>query len=84
MVSCKDVGARLGSFLRGELSFPDRFAIHRHLAHCPNCARLVEEGRDALNVSKSALTRAADPVADEVPEQLVRAILVTCRGAHRA
>lgn len=82
MVSCKDVGGRLGPFLRGELSFPDRFATHRHLANCPRCARVVEEGRDALNVSKSALSRTVDPVADEVPEQLVRAILVTCRGAH--
>jgi anti-sigma factor RsiW len=82
MVSCKDVGARLAPFLRGELSFSDRLAIHRHLARCEQCARQVERGRDAMDVSKSALASAVDPIADEVPEQLVRAILVTCRGAH--
>ena len=65
----------------GELSFPDRMAIHRHLAHCQRCSRMIEQGRDALDMSKSALAAAVDPVAEEVPDQLVRAILVTCRGA---
>lgn len=82
MIGCTDVDARLASFLQGELSFPDRMAIYRHLAHCQRCSRVVEQGRDALDVSKSALAEAADPMPDEVPEQLVRAILVTCRGAY--
>lgn len=82
MVLCKDVAARLAPFLQGELSFQDRMAIHRHLAQCQRCSRMVERGRDALDMSKFALTTAVDPVADEVPEQLVHAILVTCRGAH--
>lgn len=82
MISCKDVDARLAPFLLGELSFPDRMAIYRHLSHCGRCSRRVEQGRDALDVSKSALSQAADPSADEVPDQLVMAILTTCGCAH--
>lgn len=82
MLICKDVTARLGPFLRGELPYPERFSVHHHLASCAQCGRMVERGRDAMNLSKAAAASAADPGPDEVPEQLVRAILVTCRGAH--
>ena len=82
MIGCTDVGARLAPFLRAELSFPDRMAIHRHLAHCQRCSRMIEQGRDALDMSKSALAATIDPVADEVPEQLVRAIWLVCHSAH--
>lgn len=78
MIGCTDVGARLSPCLQGELPFPERMAIHRHLAHCQRCSRLVEQGRDALNVSRSALAQTTDPIADEVPEQLVRTILLAC------
>lgn len=82
MILCKDVSTRLAPFLQGELSFPERMAIHRHLARCRQCSRMAERGRDALDMSKSALATAVDPVADEVPEQLVWAIWSVCHPAH--
>jgi predicted anti-sigma-YlaC factor YlaD len=78
MVSCKDVGARLSPFLQGEMPYPERISIHQHLANCAQCGCMVEQARDALDVSKSALAHATDPVADEVPENLVNAIWSAC------
>jgi len=79
MLSCRDVKSSLNPYLRGELSYPDRLEFHRHLAGCAACARLVERGRDALDVTRSAFASATDPAPGDVPESLVTAILVTSR-----
>jgi anti-sigma factor RsiW len=78
MLICRDVAVRLAPFLQGELSLPDRLSIHQHLAGCPQCRRAVEQGRDALEISRSACAAAQDPRADDVPVQLVQAIWVAC------
>lgn len=74
MMSCRDVGEHLGVFLRGELPFTERLEFHRHLAGCPACHDTVEHARDAIDLSRSACSAAADPMPDEVPDLLVAAI----------
>lgn len=74
MMSCRVVGEHLGVFLRGELPFTERLEFHRHLAGCRACHDRVEKARDAIDVSRSACSGAADPVPDEVPDGLVAAI----------
>jgi len=80
MMSCRDVDARLAPFLRAELSFPDRLAVHRHLAGCHKCSRAVERGRDVMAVSKSACAAASDPKPEDVPLQLLNAVRAMCHG----
>ena len=74
MMSCRGVGEHVGVFLRGELPFPGRLEFHRHLAGCPACHDRVEQARDAIDLSRSACSGAADPVPDEVPDALLAAI----------
>lgn len=80
MMSCRDVEARLAPFLQAELSFPDRLAIHHHLAGCQECSRVVERGRDVMAVSKSACAAASDPKPEDVPLQLLNAVWAMCHG----
>jgi anti-sigma factor RsiW len=82
MMSCRDVGEHLGVFLRGELPFTERFEFHRHLAGCVACHDAVERARDAMDLSRSACSGAADPVPDEVPDLLVAAIRSFRRDAN--
>lgn len=82
MLTCRDVAARLAPFLQGELSSPDRLSVHQHLAGCMQCSRAVEQGRDALEVTKSACAAEQDPRPDDVPLQLVQAIWVACYCAR--
>ena len=79
MMTCREVNLLLKPYLHGDLPFTERIEFHRHLALCAGCARSVEQARDALDLSRSACASAQDPVPDDVPEALVRAILVTSR-----
>ncbi|HEY2589879.1 MAG TPA: anti-sigma factor [Tepidisphaeraceae bacterium] len=82
MMSCRDVGGHLRAFLRGELPYTERLEFHRHLAGCAACNHSVERARDALALSRSACSAAADPVPDEVPDLLVAAIWTVSRAAR--
>ncbi len=46
-----------------------------HLAQCPECVAYVDSYRMAIQLGKEAFTFSEDQVPDEVPEDLVRAIL---------
>lgn len=79
MMSCREVNRILEPYLRGELSYTSRIEVQRHFAACASCARMAEQARDALDVSRSFSADAADPAPDDVPDSLLAAILVTSR-----
>jgi anti-sigma factor RsiW len=78
-MTCREVQDGLRPFLKGQLSATDLFDFHRHLSGCPTCAKNVEQARDAMSLSRSACQDVQDPMPDEVPETLVRAIQITSR-----
>ncbi|HSU68331.1 MAG TPA: zf-HC2 domain-containing protein [Tepidisphaeraceae bacterium] len=77
LMICRDVQRLMTPFLRGELQGEERFGVHRHLATCAVCAAAVERARDAYEMTRDACAKECDPVPDEVPEPLIRAIWVT-------
>jgi anti-sigma factor RsiW len=78
-MTCREVRNALRPFLRGQLSATELFDFHRHLSGCSSCAQNVEQARDAMSLSRSACEEVRDPLPDEVPEALVRAIQITSR-----
>lgn len=82
MLMCRDVRNLLHPFLRNSLPADTRLNVHHHLATCAECSLRVEQARDAFDLSRSACASAADPIPDDVPEPLLRAIWMTSH-AHR-
>lgn len=78
-MKCREVQNALRPFLKGQLSATELFDFHRHLSGCLACAQNVEQARGAMSLSRSACEEVRDPMPDEVPDTLVRAIQITSR-----
>jgi anti-sigma factor RsiW len=73
-LTCGEFVEFLDDYLAGALG-PQRLAsFNEHLAACPSCVGYMKTYRETIRLGKSALA-ASEPVPDEVPEELVRAIL---------
>ena len=73
-ITCRGVVDFLDRYLTGGLD-PDEVAkFERHLSECPPCVAYMHTYQAATAVSKAALT-GRDEVPEDVPEDLVQAIL---------
>jgi anti-sigma factor (TIGR02949 family) len=73
-ISCREVVDFLDRYLTGELD-PDEVArFERHLSECPPCVAYMHTYQSARAVSRAVLKEARD-LPDDVPEDLVQAIL---------
>ena len=57
----------------GELSGEHDAVFERHLAACADCRNYLDSYRETIRLSGEALE--ARPVVEEIPEELLRAIL---------
>ena len=76
--TCREVLDFLSAYLEGELSPEVRAGFERHLQLCPPCVQYLESYRETLRLERDAYDLDG-PVPDEVPEDLVRAILESKR-----
>jgi len=74
--TCKDFVEFLDDYLGGGLDSARLTAFNEHLAACPSCVSYMKTYQDAVRLGRGALRPSPDPVPAEVPEGLVRAILV--------
>jgi anti-sigma factor RsiW len=70
MLTCQELIEFLAAYVDGELAAEERARFDRHLAVCPHCVDYLHGYRESIRLGKAA---AAD--VDEVPEELVDAIL---------
>ena len=73
-MTCREVIDFLGDYQAGELPEAQRFEFDRHLAICDACVAYLQNYRLVIELGKKAYA-AADPGLQEVPEDLVKAIL---------
>jgi anti-sigma factor RsiW len=78
-VTCRELADFLADYLSGELEPEARDAFDGHLAHCPSCVNYLNTYRDTVTLARGAMTSPDDPVSDDVPEDLVKAILAARR-----
>jgi anti-sigma factor RsiW len=79
-ITCRELIEFLHLYLDGELP-PDRRAeFDRHLAVCDSCVHYLETYKTASALGRNAWTEPEALVGEEVPEELVSAILAARRS----
>jgi len=78
-MTCHEVTEFLSDYLARELPPAQHAAFDRHLGECPECVAYVKSFQHTLRLEKEACSRSADPVAEDVPDELVTAILAARR-----
>ena len=74
-MTCRDFVEFLIEYLSGDLADVERAAFEAHLAECLACVAYLQTYEKTIHLIKAAYAHPEDPVPDEVPEELVRAIL---------
>jgi anti-sigma factor RsiW len=74
-MTCREFAEFLMEYLSGELSPAERSVFDEHLAKCPDCVAYLRTYEETIKFEKAAFAVPAGPVPDQVPEDLVRAIL---------
>lgn len=81
MLTCRELTDFLARYVDGALTPEEQKAFERHLAMCRPCRAFVESYRKTIDLERTAFAEPDAPVPDEVPEELVRAILAARRAA---
>ena len=80
-MTCRELIDFLLAYVDGELPPARRAVFDAHLALCAPCQRYLDTYREAIALGRDACGPHADePIADDVPEDLVRAILAARSG----
>ena len=74
-VTCRDFVDFLSEYFSGELADAQRTEFDAHLAECPTCVAYLDNYRKTIKLLETARAHPEDQIPDEVPEQLVQAIL---------
>ena len=74
-MTCRDFVEFLSEYFSGELAQAERAGFEAHLAECPACVAYLETYQKTIQLIKAAYAHPDDRVPDEVPEELVRAVL---------
>jgi anti-sigma factor RsiW len=70
-ITCHEMLTFLAEYLSGALPPVRREAFDSHLSRCPECVAYVNNYQAIVGLAK----RAAEPLPDEVPRDLVRALV---------
>jgi anti-sigma factor RsiW len=81
-LTCRELIEFLLAWREGELPEAERRAFDQHLALCPDCAEYLRSYEETVRLGRAAFRQEGDPVPEDVPEELVDAI-VALRSARR-
>ena len=79
-MTCRELVDFLMAYLDGELPAGQRASFETHLGECPACVDYLRTYVEAVKLGKEAFARSGDTVPDDVPEDLVRAVLAARKG----
>jgi anti-sigma factor RsiW len=74
-MTCREFTEFLDAYLRGDLSPAERDEFERHLGVCSACVNYMKSYRDTIQLGKLAFTDVDASLPEDVPDDLVRAIL---------
>lgn len=75
MINCREFENFVIDYFEGSLPEQQVRVFEFHLKICRECRDYLEAYQRTIDVSKRVFANADDPVPDDVPEDLVRAIL---------
>jgi anti-sigma factor RsiW len=74
-MTCQELVEFLMDYLDGVLADSVRLRFEEHLEECPDCVAYLATYREAVRLGKDACRDNQGTLPEDVPEQLVRAIL---------
>ena len=74
-ITCRELTSFIADYLAGELQADVHRAFEHHLSLCPNCVQYVADYRRAVTLGRNVYDDDATAVTEDVPEELVKAIL---------
>jgi anti-sigma factor RsiW len=81
-MTCRELADFLMSYLDGELEPEARRSFEDHLGRCPPCVAYLESYQETVRLGRSLCPGPDAPLPDEVPEDLVRAVLAARPRGH--
>ena len=80
MVTCRTFVEFLMDYMSGELPATQRDEFDEHLAACVACVAYMKSYSDTIKLGKAAFADPDAGVPDDVPEDLVKAVLAARRA----
>ena len=78
-MTCREVIAFLAEYLVGELPPEQHQVFTAHLDACPDCVAYLKGYEETIRLGKAALSEHDRSLWDDIPEELVQAILAARR-----
>jgi len=75
MITCKEFDGFMVDYLDNELSDKQRSKFELHIRMCRECRQYLDAYQRTIEVSQAACSSADDAVPNDVPDDLVKAIL---------
>ncbi len=75
MITCTEFDEFVLDYLGGELTERQRALFERHIRWCRECRQYLQGYQHAMRFGRAALPRSDDAVPEDVPEDLINAIL---------
>lgn len=75
LITCKELMTFLDGYVDETLSPEERAEFDRHLALCPSCVDYLQGYRTTIVLGRRAFDEPEAPAPEDVPADLVRAIL---------
>jgi anti-sigma factor RsiW len=82
-MTCKDLIKFLLDYVSGDLPKAQQALFEEHLKVCCSCVAYLSNYRDTLALSKAAFSESDGPIPEEVPEDLVAAVLSARKAGGR-
>ena len=74
-ITCDEFEDFIAEYFEGELSAVQRQTLDVHLKICEDCRAYLKAYRNTIALGRSAFTRGDAPVPEDMPDDLVAAIL---------
>ncbi len=75
LMTCKEFEDFVLDYLDGELSVQQQAAFDLHLRLCRACRQYLRAYKHSIDLDRAVFSSADAPVPDDVPEDLIKAIL---------
>ncbi len=79
-MTCQEFVEFIIGYLEGDVSDDARTTFEDHIEACPPCLAYLDSYRDTIALGKACCREPGGPVPDDVPEELVRAVLAARQG----
>jgi anti-sigma factor RsiW len=80
-VTCREFADFIIDYVSGDLTADVSAPFERHLSRCPSCRAYLAQYRTTVAAGKDAFSTPDGELPDDVPEDLVQAILASRRGS---